>query len=457
MAPARCEIVIVGGGPAGALAALSLARLGRDVILCEAVAFPRDHVGICLNNGAVRILNEIGLRDAVCSPAHLDCRTMERSWEREEIELVPRQDVICDRGVLDLDLLNAAAQAGARIWQPNRVIARMRSAGGWTFRTVGPLGVTEIEASFLIEASGRRSAPRRQRLAPLTVALFARWHGSVDAVRLVSSPRSWAWAAPTARDETAALTVLDSNDKRPGELGIHETHRLLVRDAGIADNGGPIGEVTAIDVTPFESFHADRHTLRIGEAALGLDPLSSSGLSAAMQSGLAGAVATHTLLDPRGDHHAALEFVNASHARRRDQHSLHTARAYASVVERFDQPFWCDRGGRSIDAQREDAAPLAPLPATQAWIERSPTVRIRSLPCATQGKIERVPAIAAGDDDEPIAFVVGIAVVPLIEYVLEPRRAGDLLSRWAAAIGPEAALRVLSWAWQSRILIERSA
>ena len=45
------DVVVIGGGPAGTVAALALARLGRGVVLCEAAEFPRAHIGISLSPG----------------------------------------------------------------------------------------------------------------------------------------------------------------------------------------------------------------------------------------------------------------------------------------------------------------------------------------------------------------------------------------------------------------------
>ena len=40
--PRQCDVLVVGAGPAGAAAALTLARAGLDVVLVDSQAFPRD-------------------------------------------------------------------------------------------------------------------------------------------------------------------------------------------------------------------------------------------------------------------------------------------------------------------------------------------------------------------------------------------------------------------------------
>src|SRR3954464_12450427 len=58
-----CDVSVVGGGPAGSAAAISLARAGRDVVLVDKARFPRDKCcGDGLTAGALRRLEALGLR-----------------------------------------------------------------------------------------------------------------------------------------------------------------------------------------------------------------------------------------------------------------------------------------------------------------------------------------------------------------------------------------------------------
>jgi flavin-dependent dehydrogenase len=58
--PARCDVLVVGAGPAGSAAAQWLARAGRDVLLIDQHAFPRDKVcGDGLIADALRALDRL--------------------------------------------------------------------------------------------------------------------------------------------------------------------------------------------------------------------------------------------------------------------------------------------------------------------------------------------------------------------------------------------------------------
>src|SRR5438105_14288926 len=65
------DVAVIGGGPAGAAAAITLARAGRDVVLVDKARFPRDKCcGDGITAGALRLLEQLGL----------DPRTVE-SWQ----------------------------------------------------------------------------------------------------------------------------------------------------------------------------------------------------------------------------------------------------------------------------------------------------------------------------------------------------------------------------------------
>ncbi len=63
--PTDCDVLIIGGGPAGSTAAAILAQRGRDVVLLEKAEHPRFHIGESLLPLNMPILERMGLADAV--------------------------------------------------------------------------------------------------------------------------------------------------------------------------------------------------------------------------------------------------------------------------------------------------------------------------------------------------------------------------------------------------------
>ena len=66
----ECDVLVVGAGPAGAVAAIVLARAGVRVRLIDRAAFPRDKLcGDTINPGTLALLRRLGLAPAIAERA----------------------------------------------------------------------------------------------------------------------------------------------------------------------------------------------------------------------------------------------------------------------------------------------------------------------------------------------------------------------------------------------------
>ena len=67
------DLIIVGGGPAGATAALYAQRQGLTTLLLDKERFPRDKIcGDALSGKTVAILHELALFEEVCDLVYFD-------------------------------------------------------------------------------------------------------------------------------------------------------------------------------------------------------------------------------------------------------------------------------------------------------------------------------------------------------------------------------------------------
>ncbi|MBE7420220.1 MAG: FAD-dependent monooxygenase [Ideonella sp.] len=118
--PDRCEVLVVGAGPAGSACAQLLARAGIDTVLIDAQAFPRDKVcGDGLIPDAHAALHKLGVYDEVMTRAqrarHVGC-----IGPRGGRVDVPGRLAVLPRRELDDIVCRAAVRAGARLLAPAR-------------------------------------------------------------------------------------------------------------------------------------------------------------------------------------------------------------------------------------------------------------------------------------------------------------------------------------------------
>jgi geranylgeranyl reductase family protein len=165
----EAEIAIVGGGPAGSIAAFTLASRGHDVILIDKRAFPRDKAcGDGLTSSAVAFLHQLGLEQVLANAQSIDAVRLFVDWrEHETIPMhgsvgQPYQPCCIPREQFDHAMVKMACAAGARLVQ-GYVTQPLHGDG----RVVGvefTRGTEQmaIRSHYVLGADGATSRLRRQ-------------------------------------------------------------------------------------------------------------------------------------------------------------------------------------------------------------------------------------------------------------------------------------------------------
>jgi menaquinone-9 beta-reductase len=191
------EVIVVGGGPAGASTAHSLARRGVDVLLLDRARFPRDKpCAEYLSPQASRILSDMNVLDEIeaSSPAHLaGMRVRAPNGEHADGEFAsthgfrPFRDygLAVRRTILDAIVLGGAKAAGARVEELMRVTDVTRDQTGRVsgVAVFGPDGSAHaLRSRFVIGADGLRSVVGKRlglthtsRFFPKRLALVAHY------------------------------------------------------------------------------------------------------------------------------------------------------------------------------------------------------------------------------------------------------------------------------------------
>ncbi len=368
--PRQIEVVVIGGGPAGAVAALTLARQGVGVALLDA---GRRHppVGETLPPAIRPVLDRLELRAAVAAEGHLPSIGNWSAWGSAE---PLGHDFLfnrfghgwhLDRRRFDALLREAARSAGAQVAVGTAVAASEPLAGGG-FR-IGLADGKQITTRFVLDASGRSASFARQRgvrrhALDRMVALVGYVVRRADAddepaaTLVEAAADGWWYSAPLPQDRLVTMFMTDADVARAAGASTqawldrlaaapHTAERALRYGAGLA---GPPTIVPAAS-SRLERFGGE-DWLAIGDAAATQDPLSSEGILVAMESGTDGAAAVVQVL--RGDHGAITEAIARREIRWRDY--LDQLNRHYGMERRWpDAPFWRRRGGREPTQPRE--------------------------------------------------------------------------------------------------------
>ncbi len=172
------DVAVVGGGPAGSAAAVTLARAGRRVVLVDKARFPRDKIcGDGLTTGALRLLQGLGLRPASVSSWQVVAEAVVRSPTGRAVRFaLPAGQgtfaAVTRRAHLDAAVLDLARDAGVDV-RDGHAVTGAEVAGDRVRLDVA--GIGEISARYAIGADGMWS-PLRRCLGASQPGYRGEWH-----------------------------------------------------------------------------------------------------------------------------------------------------------------------------------------------------------------------------------------------------------------------------------------
>ncbi len=316
MTPFTHDVLIIGGGPAGASAAIRARAAGLDTLVVERSAFPRFRVGESLLPEGNALLRELGVWPAVEAagfvPKHGARFILGNDSAEKRVAfargLVPGLDRTfqVDRARFDALLLDHARAAGAevRLETVAREVADIADGHRVTLEAAGSPGAREtVTARYVIDCGGRDNAFGSALKTDLDPAPFPRRLAIYNHFRrvpreagpeggdtvIVRVPDGWFWLIPIDAERTSVGLVttaaaLKSSDLAPADhfARVVATNPALARL--LADAAPTMGFHVTADYSYYRRELASGRLVLAGDAGGFLDPIFSSGVYLALHS-----------------------------------------------------------------------------------------------------------------------------------------------------------------------------
>jgi flavin-dependent dehydrogenase len=314
MAGALYDVAIIGGGPAGSIAASSLSLAGRKVAVFEREKFPRFHIGESLLPFSMGAFERLGIMPKLEAAGFVHkygaeitsgCGSGEiRFYFKDGFRSKRSTAFQVERSKFDKILLDHARECGAQVLEEVSVEDVALQPGRPRLKIKGPAdSVGEIEAEYVLDCSGRHSVIgtrlglKREYPGLRKFALYAHYEGArqprgIDGTltRMVRARDHWFWIIPLSREKISVGVVMDTTRYRSfGRSPAEVLDRFLEEQPITRERLAGARRVTKVDASGDYSYRnaalCGGRWLVAGDAAGFIDPIFSSGVFLAILSG----------------------------------------------------------------------------------------------------------------------------------------------------------------------------
>lgn len=317
-----CDVVIIGAGPAGAIAASMLVQQGWNTIVVERETFPRFSIGESLLPHCMEFVEQAGMLDALNANAEKlgfqfkNGAAFFRNGERSDFDFEdkfspgPGTTFQVKRAAFDKLLADEAEKLGAQIRYQHTVEEVVSNDDGATLIISTAQEKYQLKTRFVLDASGfGRVLPRLLDLnvpsdLPPRKAVFTHFKDNIPAdahfdrqkILITVHPQIedlWYWLIPFS-DGTSSLGVVARPELFNDDQALEEqllayiaqdtNLKELLKNAEILQPAKMIGGYAANVKSLFGPSYA-----LLGNAGEFLDPVFSSGVTIAMRSAVSAA------------------------------------------------------------------------------------------------------------------------------------------------------------------------
>jgi flavin-dependent dehydrogenase len=307
------DVLVVGAGPAGSATAITLARLGVQVLLVDGLPKSRYWSGESLPPGAGELVSSLFGADILTVPPHQVAYGTRSVWGDDRLV---ETDFLAnplgtgwqlDRHLFDAQLIKSAAHEGVRVMTGQSVRTLTRQGSGWdvtfTNRSI-------VRTHWLVDASGRsgvvmrqlgiRRNRRDQQIGQIALLTNLESEDVYFGTMVEAVGEGWWYTTPLPGGQRVLAYMTDRDLMAiPAERTTH-WQKCLAESLQIRRLAGSAIHPPGIVVYPADTTERTRlygeGWAAVGDAAITLDPLSSQGLVTAMLMGARAAQAIAGLL-----------------------------------------------------------------------------------------------------------------------------------------------------------------
>ena len=322
----KCDVLVIGGGPAGSTISTKLAEMGRDVVMLEKEQHPRFHIGESLLPMNIPIFEELGVLDQV---EEIGIRKYGAEFNHEDYEGQATyyfENALDDsypfayevkREDLDTILFRNAEKKGAKTFEKTRATSiQFNDDHSSVVECVDEDGNKKTwHARFLVDASGRSTFLSRKLNIKTrsnehnSAAVFGHFENVVRRdgldegnISLAWFEHGWFWMIPFKDGSMSVGAVCWPHyiNSRKGDVEqfLWDTIALCPPVADRMKDAKLTTPVTATGNFSYSASHmAGNGYLMIGDAFAFIDPVFSSGVLLGMAGALNGAKVVNTILD----------------------------------------------------------------------------------------------------------------------------------------------------------------
>jgi flavin-dependent dehydrogenase len=300
------DIIVIGGGPAGAMASLTLAKAGYSVCLVERRAFPRETLcGEFLSHEVVDVIRDLGIENEFHSLGPTPISKFALCPDRGPMLSEPLGFTAYGlrRGAFDQFLLNAAIRQGVHVLQPADVELIVRRGGGFDVCCRLKDSIQTLQSQWCIGAYGKVS-PLDKQLHRSFAGTRTQLNGikfhvpsaalagmSMDEIRIFTGPEVYCGINHV---DSGIATICFLERRRGDDV----SPRARLRELASANKHFAciVGEsvMSAIDDAPIYGtgniYFGKRNVVEngifmVGDAAQVISPLAGDGIGMALQTG----------------------------------------------------------------------------------------------------------------------------------------------------------------------------